>query len=135
MNINTRTIGDVHILDISGKINLGQGTMVVRNTIKDLLHSGVKKIVLNLAAVSHIDSLAWRADSVLPGTVCHICINGIGQSSLAILGSGFAGKLHSLQQMLATAHVLLPFALAVISCSVALLWLGVRRVEERVRTR
>jgi anti-sigma B factor antagonist len=56
MNIHTRTVGDVHILDISGKINLGQGTMVVRNTIKDLLHSGVKKIVLNLAEVNHIDS-------------------------------------------------------------------------------
>jgi len=56
MNINTRTIGDVHILDISGKINLGQGTMVVRNTIKDLLHNGGKKIVVNLAEVNYIDS-------------------------------------------------------------------------------
>ncbi len=56
MNIHTRTVGDVHILDISGKIILGQGTMVVRNTIKDLLHNGVKKIVLNLAEVSYIDS-------------------------------------------------------------------------------
>ncbi|HYK90455.1 MAG TPA: STAS domain-containing protein [Acidobacteriota bacterium] len=56
MNIHTRTVGDVRILDISGKIILGQGTMVVRNTIKDLLHSGVKKIVLNLAEVSYIDS-------------------------------------------------------------------------------
>jgi anti-sigma B factor antagonist len=56
MKIHTRTVGDVHILDISGKIVLGQGTMVVRSTIKDLLHNGVKKIVLNLAEVSHIDS-------------------------------------------------------------------------------
>ena len=56
MDIHTRTIGDVHILDISGKIILGRGTMIVRNTIKDLLHSGVKKIVLNLAEVNHIDS-------------------------------------------------------------------------------
>ena len=56
MNIHTRTVGDVHILDISGKIILGQGTMVVRNTIKDLLHNGVKKIVLNLAEVNYIDS-------------------------------------------------------------------------------
>jgi anti-sigma B factor antagonist len=56
MNIHTRTIGDVHILDISGKIILGQGTMVVRSTIKDLLHNGVKKIVLNLGEVNYIDS-------------------------------------------------------------------------------
>ena len=56
MNIHTRTIGGVHILDISGKIILGQGTMVVRNTIKDLLHNGAKNIVLNLAEVNYIDS-------------------------------------------------------------------------------
>jgi anti-sigma B factor antagonist len=56
MNIHTRTVGDVHILDVSGKIILGRGTMVVRNTIKDLLHNGAKKIVLNLAEVSYIDS-------------------------------------------------------------------------------
>lgn len=56
MNLHTRTVADVHILDISGNIVLGQGTMVVRNTIKDLLHNGVRKIVLNLAEVNHIDS-------------------------------------------------------------------------------
>jgi anti-sigma B factor antagonist len=56
MNIHTRTVGDVHFLDISGKIILGQGTMVVRNTIKDLLHNGGKNIVLNLAEVNYIDS-------------------------------------------------------------------------------
>jgi anti-sigma B factor antagonist len=56
MNIHTRTVGDVHILDIDGKIILGKGTMAVRNTIKDLLHNGVKKIVLNLAEVNYIDS-------------------------------------------------------------------------------
>jgi len=56
MKIHTRTVGDAHILDINGKIILGQGTMVVRSTIKDLLHNGVKKIVLNLAEVNYIDS-------------------------------------------------------------------------------
>jgi anti-sigma B factor antagonist len=56
MDIHTRTVGDTHILDISGRIILGKGTMTVRNTIKDLLHNGVKKIVLNLAEVNYIDS-------------------------------------------------------------------------------
>ena len=56
MNIHTRTVGDFHILDVSGKIVLGQETKLVRCTIKDLLHNGVKKIVLNLAEVSYIDS-------------------------------------------------------------------------------
>jgi anti-sigma B factor antagonist len=56
MKIMTRTIGDVRILDCSGKITLGEGTMVVRNKVRDLAQSGVKKIVLNLADVSYIDS-------------------------------------------------------------------------------
>ena len=56
MKIMTRTIGDVRILDCSGKITLGEGTMVVRNKVRDLVQSGVKKIVLNLADVSYIDS-------------------------------------------------------------------------------
>ncbi len=56
MNIHTRTVGDVRILDISGKIILGQETILVRNTTKDLRHSGAKKIVLNLAEVNYIDS-------------------------------------------------------------------------------
>ena len=56
MNIHTRIVGDFHILDIDGKIILGKETMAVRNTIKDLLHNGVKKIVLNLGEVNYIDS-------------------------------------------------------------------------------
>ncbi len=56
MNIHTRTVGDAHVLDIDGRIVLGRETMAVRNTIKDLLHNGVKKIVLNLREVNYIDS-------------------------------------------------------------------------------
>jgi anti-sigma B factor antagonist len=56
MKINTRTIGDVQILDWSGKITLGEGTMSVRNAVRDILQSGGKKIILNLADVSYIDS-------------------------------------------------------------------------------
>jgi len=56
MKIETRTVGDVHILDVSGKITLGEGTMAVRNTVRDVLKNGGKKIVLNLADVNYIDS-------------------------------------------------------------------------------
>jgi anti-sigma B factor antagonist len=55
MKIASRTIGDVHILDCSGKITLGQGTMAVRNSVGDILKTGGKKIVLNLANVNYID--------------------------------------------------------------------------------
>jgi anti-sigma B factor antagonist len=56
MKIATRTVGDVHVLDCSGKITLGEGTMAIRNTVKDVLKGGGKKIILNLADVNYIDS-------------------------------------------------------------------------------
>jgi anti-sigma B factor antagonist len=56
MKIETRTVGSVNILDCSGKITLGEGTMAVRNTVREVLKNGGKKIVLNLADVNYIDS-------------------------------------------------------------------------------
>ena len=56
MKIETRTVGDVTILDCSGKITLGEGTMTVRNKVRDILKSDGKKIILNLADVNYIDS-------------------------------------------------------------------------------
>ncbi|NWG14185.1 MAG: STAS domain-containing protein [Acidobacteria bacterium] len=56
MKIETRTVGDVYILDCSGKITLGEGTMAIRNTVRDILKSGGRKIILNLADVNYIDS-------------------------------------------------------------------------------
>lgn len=56
MEIHTRTVGDVHVLDISGRIILGEATESLRYTISDLLGNGGKKIVLNLTDVNYIDS-------------------------------------------------------------------------------
>jgi anti-sigma B factor antagonist len=56
MKIDIRTIGDIRILDCSGQITLGEGTMSIRNAVRDILQSGAKKIVLNLANISYIDS-------------------------------------------------------------------------------
>jgi anti-sigma B factor antagonist len=56
MIIQMRIIGDVRILDCSGKIKLGEGTMAIRSAIRDALESGTKKIILNLEEVDHIDS-------------------------------------------------------------------------------
>jgi len=56
MKIETRTIGDIRVLDCSGKITLGEGTMTVRNTVRDILKSDGKKIILNLGDVNYIDS-------------------------------------------------------------------------------
>jgi len=43
MKIEMRTIGDARILDCSGKITLGEGTMFIRNTVRDVLSGGAKK--------------------------------------------------------------------------------------------
>ena len=56
MKIDTRSVGDVHILDCSGKITLGEGTMAIRNAVREVLKSGGKKIILNLSEVNYIDS-------------------------------------------------------------------------------
>ncbi len=56
MKIETRAIGDVSILDCRGNITLGDGTMVVRNAVRETLNDGGKKIILNLADVRYIDS-------------------------------------------------------------------------------
>ncbi len=56
MKIDTRTVGNVHILDCSGKITLGEGTMAVRNTVREILKNGGKNIILNLHDVNYIDS-------------------------------------------------------------------------------
>jgi anti-sigma B factor antagonist len=56
MKIDSRTVGDVRILDCSGKITLGQGTMTIRNSVLDILELGGRKIILNLADVNFIYS-------------------------------------------------------------------------------
>jgi anti-sigma B factor antagonist len=51
-----RRVDDVAIVDLSGRITLGEGSGLVRNTIKDLVNSGQKNILVNLKDVSYIDS-------------------------------------------------------------------------------
>jgi anti-sigma B factor antagonist len=56
MNIEVRKIGEIQILDWKGKITLGEETMAVRNKVREIVNSGGKKLVLNLADVPYIDS-------------------------------------------------------------------------------
>lgn len=51
-----RQIGDVAIVDFSGKITLGEGSATLRKTIRDLTEGGDKKILLSLYDVDYIDS-------------------------------------------------------------------------------
>ncbi|REJ75495.1 MAG: anti-sigma factor antagonist [Acidobacteria bacterium] len=56
LNISERQAGDVTVLDMSGKVTIGEGSVALRNTIRRLLGEGKKKILLNLSDVGYIDS-------------------------------------------------------------------------------
>jgi len=56
LNINERQAGDVTVLDMSGKITIGEGSVALRTAIRRMLEEGKKRILLNLAGVSYIDS-------------------------------------------------------------------------------
>jgi anti-sigma B factor antagonist len=56
LNINERQAGDVTVLDMSGKITIGEGSVALRTAIRRLLEEGKKRILLNLAGVGYIDS-------------------------------------------------------------------------------
>jgi anti-sigma B factor antagonist len=49
-------VGDVTVIDAAGRITLGEGASAFRDRIRELASSGDKKILLNLAEVSYIDS-------------------------------------------------------------------------------
>jgi len=56
VKLTTRQVGDVTVVDAVGRITLGDGASHFRETIRTLLGSGQKKLLLNLAEVSYIDS-------------------------------------------------------------------------------
>ncbi len=52
----TREVGVITLVDLSGRIALGEGSALLRKTIRDLLDGGNNKILLNLGDVNYIDS-------------------------------------------------------------------------------
>jgi anti-sigma B factor antagonist len=56
MQIEERTTGDVVLLDLKGKITLGEGDELLKDKVNSLVNQGHKKIILNLADVPYIDS-------------------------------------------------------------------------------
>ncbi len=56
MTITTREVSHVTIVDITGRITLGDELDQLRNTIRELVAAGKKKIILNFANVDYIDS-------------------------------------------------------------------------------
>jgi anti-sigma B factor antagonist len=56
VKLTTRQVGDVTVIDAVGRITLGEGSSTFRDSVKDLVTKGNKKILMNLAEVSYIDS-------------------------------------------------------------------------------
>ena len=53
---STRQVEEITVVDLSGRITLGEGSTVLRDTVRELLGRGQKKILLNLGDVTYIDS-------------------------------------------------------------------------------
>jgi anti-sigma B factor antagonist len=56
VKLTIRKVGDVTVIDAVGRITLGEGSSSFRDTVRDLVAKGDKKLLLNLADVSYIDS-------------------------------------------------------------------------------
>src|ERR1700675_3994683 len=67
MQIEERAVGDVIVLDLKGKITLGEGDELLKDKVNSLINQGQKKLVLNLADVPYIDS-AGLGEIVRPYT-------------------------------------------------------------------
>ncbi len=56
MKASNRQVDGITIVDMSGRITLGEGSVILRDSIRDLIGKGQKKILLNLGDVTYIDS-------------------------------------------------------------------------------
>ncbi len=56
MDIRERVVAGISILDVSGRIVLGEGDVAIKERVRDLLADGQRRIVINLEGVSYIDN-------------------------------------------------------------------------------
>ena len=56
MQIEERQVGDVMILDLAGKLTIGDGDELLKDKINSVIHQGHRNLVLNLAEVPYVDS-------------------------------------------------------------------------------
>ena len=56
MQIHQRMVGEVTVVDLNGKMTLGEGDELLRDKVNSLIQQGQKKIILNLSEVPYIDS-------------------------------------------------------------------------------
>jgi anti-sigma B factor antagonist len=91
LNIANKQIGDVSVVSLKGRIVLGEGSSALRERIKSLVGDGKKKIVLNMANVTYIDSAGL-------GTLvaAHISVKKQGTT---LLLSDLGNKFHEVLQI------------------------------------
>lgn len=56
VKLTTRQVGDVSVIDAAGRITLGEGASTFRETLRAMIAKGDRKLLLNLADVTYIDS-------------------------------------------------------------------------------
>jgi anti-sigma B factor antagonist len=56
LEVKERQAGDVTILDMSGSVRIGEGSIALRDNVKRLANDGKKKVLLNLSGVNYMDS-------------------------------------------------------------------------------
>jgi anti-anti-sigma factor len=56
LTATVREVGDVSVVDLNGKITLGENTQALRDEVLSLLSQGIKKLLFNMAHVGYIDS-------------------------------------------------------------------------------
>jgi anti-sigma B factor antagonist len=61
MHIEERVVGDVTVLDLKGRITLGEGDELLTDKVNSLLNQGRTRLVLNLAEVPYVDSAGLGA--------------------------------------------------------------------------
>jgi anti-sigma B factor antagonist len=97
MQTATRQVGGVTVVDVSGRITLGEGNVILREIVRDLAEKGRKAIVLNLGEVQYIDS-SGVGELVKAHTTIR---NQGGQLKLANLNK----RVHELLQMTRLSNV------------------------------
>ena len=90
MQVATRQVGDVVVLDVSGRITVGEGNIALRELVRDLADQGHKRVVLNLSQVQYVDS-SGVGELVKTHTTVR---NQGGQMKLASLSQRVSDLLH-----------------------------------------
>ncbi len=97
-----RLVGSVAIVDMTGRFTLGEGCSLLRDTVKELLESGRKHILLSLKGVTYIDSSGLGELAA-----CYVTASRMG-GQLKILNA--QGKVHDVLQVTRLFTVFVSFA-------------------------